>query len=396
MKKISLLVTIFLFSVPILFSQSLQMAESNYYRIYTDTDSETAEGIAAVMDSYLLLFNKYLHFDTDILTSKLKIRLFSNKTDFDTYLKNTVSKTSDGYVLLQYRDSSKNELVAYIIQDQEKMRKDFIHYGFIQFFKAYVNYPPLWLMNGLAVYFENTEYSMKDSTVTFKRNYDWVPTLKSAIAKGTTIPIDNMLVADYKDAASNISVFYAQSWGLIDFLLSSSYIDYNRILWDSLSALKEKASLEENESAVISKAFKWIDKETFASDFIKYAKSINTYSDLIVLGTNSYSEGKYSDALKYFKEAITIDASGEIPYYYMGLIYYVENDYTAAENYYHTSLKYSSDKDRVYYALAVNAFADSRLEDSQLYIKSISSRGMETYKDKLNVLISRINEKKKS
>ena len=396
MKKISFFGLIFIFAGSLLFAQSLQMAESNYYRIYTDLDTETAEGIVSVMDSYLLLFNKYLHFDTDKLPGKLKIRLYGSKSDFDSYLKNTVDRTAESYVLLQYSDPSKNELVAYAFSDYDKMRKNFIHYGFIQFFKAYVYYPPLWLMNGFAVYFENSSYNMEDGTVSFKENLDWVPTLKKAISTGTTIPIDRLLLADIPDITDKISVFYSQTWGMIDFLLSSSYIDYNRVLWDSLSALKKTASADENEAAVIAKAFKWINKEAFASDFVTYAKSINTYSDLIALGTDAYSKKDYKKAAEYFSEAIKLDSTKELPYYYLGLVNYAMNDYTAAENYYHTSLKYTSDKDRVYYALAVNAFADSRLEDSQLYIKSISNTGLKVYGDKLKVLEDRIAKDKKS
>ncbi len=396
MKRISFVVLISIFAGSLLFGQSMQMADSTYYRIYTDTDSKTAEDIVSVMDSYLLLFNKYLHFDTADLPGKLKIRLYSNKSDFNSYLKNAVSKTADSYVLLQYRDPSKNELVAYVASDLDKMRKDFIHYGFIQFMKAYIYYPPLWLMNGLAVYFENSSYNMEDGTVTFKENLDWVPTLKKAIAEGTTIPIDRLLLADIPDITDKLSIFYSQSWGMIDFLLSSSYIDYNRVLWDSLSALNKTATADENESAVISKAFTWINKETFATDFISYAKSIHTFSDLITMGTEAYSKKEYKKAQQYFMEALEKDSSREIPYYYLGLIHYALSDYTSAEDYYHTSLKYSEDKDRVYYALAVNAYADSRIDDSKLYIKSISESGLELYKDKISVLEQRITEESKS
>ena len=396
MKKISFVVLISIFTGSLLFGQSLQMADSTYYRIYTDTDKKTAEDIVSVMDSYLLLFNKYLHFDTAKLPGKLKIRLYSTKSDFDSYLKNTVSKTAESYVLLQYRDPSKNELVAYITSDLDKMRKDFIHYGFIQFMKAYIYYPPLWLMNGFAVYFENSSYSLEEGTVTFKENLDWVPTLKKAITDGTTIPIDRLLLADIPDITDKLSVFYSQSWGMIDFLLSSSYIDYNRVLWDSLSSLNKTATADENEAAVISSAFTWINKETFAADFISYVKSVHTFSDLIALGTDAYSKKEYEQAQQYFAEAIEKDSSREIPYYYLGLTNYALSDYTTAEDYYHTSLKYSSDKDRVFYALAVNAYADSRIDDSQLYIKSISERGKELYKDKISILEKRITEESKS
>ncbi len=395
MRKISFVIFLAAFVSPLIFSQSLQMAESKYYRVYTDTDIKTAEEIASGMDSYLSLFNKYLHFDTDNLPSKLKIRFFKDKKGFDSYLNMTVSRTSGNYVLLQYRDPSKNELVAYMLPDMDTMRKDFIHYGLIQFFKAYVYHPPLWMMSGFAVYFENTPFDEDSGTVTFRENYSWIPTLKKAISDGKTIAIDDLLAMDLPEAEKNLNVFYAQSWAMIDFLLSSKYLDYNRILWDSISALKRDASADENERAVISKAFKWVDKKTFAADFIEYAKSLKTFSELISDGINAYNGKDYSTAEKLFLDSINIDSENEIPYYYLGLIDYAKGDYTAAESFYHSALKYTSDKDRVYYALAVNAFADSRFEDVSFYIDSMSSGGKLKYKDTIKELTERIKEKKK-
>ncbi len=396
MKRISFILFVFVFSVASIYGQPLQMSESKYYRVYTDTGKDTAEKVASIMDSYLMLFNKYLHFDIDSLPSKMRIRLFGNKTDFDNYLNSIISRTSNSYVLLQYKDPAANELIAYVLSDQDRMRKDLIHYGLIQFFKAYISYPPLWLMNGFAVYFENTGYNLEDLTVTYRENYEWIPTLKKAVNDGKTIPIDKLLMLDLSDANNDINTFYAQSWGLVDFLLNSAYLDYNRLLWDSLSSLKKSASQKENETNAISKAFKWIDKEIFVADFVKYVKSKKTFADLINEGIKSYSEGSYGDAEKDFVAALSIEDTEEIPYYYLGLLNYARNDYSTAEYYYHAALQVSADKDIVYYALAVNALADNRYKDAEFYVESISKTGEITYKEKLEELTSRISEKKNS
>jgi len=298
------------------------MYDSRYYRMYTDMDKASAEKLTAIMDSYITFFNKYLHFDVDSLSSKLKIRLYSSKSSYDTYLTSVISKTSSSYVFLQYKDASKNELVAYSLADQNKMKKDLIHYGFVQFVKAFIPYPPLWLMNGFAVYFENSLYSEDKSEVVFKENHDWILTLKNVVNDGKTIPVDTLLILDLPQADKNINTFYAQTWGLVDFLINATYLDYNRLLWDSLSALKQTATRKENDALVIDRAFKWIDKKTFVTDFISYVNSLKTFSDLVKEGTEEYSKGEYKAGEKSFIAAMSIDDTVEIPYYYLGLINY--------------------------------------------------------------------------
>lgn len=392
MKRISALLFLSIFLTLSIFGQSLKMYESKYYRLFTDMDKTSAEDLTPIMDSYLNLFNKYLHFDTKNLPLRLKVRLYQNKADYDKYLKSVISETSNSYVFLQYKDSGKNELVAYILSNEEKMKKDLIHYGFIQYFKAFIPYPPLWIMNGFAVYFENCSYSMESKNVSFKENYDWIPTLRKVIQDRKTIPIDTILTIDLANANKTINSFYAQTWGLIDFLLNTSYPDYNRILWDALSSLSKTATRQENGAAVITKAFSWVNKKTFVSDFISYVGTLKTYNDLLNDGISAYSQGNYESAEKNFIAALSINKLKEIPYYYLGLINYARSDYSMAEHYYNTALQISTDKDRVYYALAVNAFADKRFEDVKFYLKSISSAGTKTYKDKINDLTSRMGK----
>ncbi len=394
MKRISIILFLVVFSSLSLWAQSLQMYNSKYYRMYTDIDKASAEKMTSIMDSYVSFFNKYLHFDIDNLSTKLKIRLYRTKSSYDAYLSSIISKTSDNYVFLQYKDVSKNELVAYTLSDQKKMEKDLIHYGFVQFMKAFIPYPPLWLMNGFAVYFEKTTYSTDKKEIVFKENYDWILTLKNVVTEGKTIPIDTLLILDLPEADKNINTFYAQTWGLIDFLINSKYLDYNRLLWDSLSALRSSATRQENDALVIAKAFKWIDKKTFVADFISYVHTLKTFSDLVKEGTEEYAKGGYDAAEKNFISAMSIDDTDETPYYYLGLINYARGDYSAAEYYYHTALQITDDKDRINYALAVNAFADNRFEDARFYIQSISAKGKETYKNSLKTLSLRMEKAK--
>ena len=105
MKKIIILLLIPVFFVIPLFSQTMEMAESNRYRVYSDISKDTAQYAATAMDEYFKLYNRYFHFDESILDSKLQIRIFKSKDGFDKYLSSIISKTSNSYVFLQYKNS---------------------------------------------------------------------------------------------------------------------------------------------------------------------------------------------------------------------------------------------------------------------------------------------------
>ena len=144
MKKIiCILLVLFLFVIPS-FSQTMEMAESNNYRVYSEISEENAVFVATAMDEYFDLYNRYFHFDANTLDSKLQIRIFDSKEGFDSYLSSIIEGTSTSYVFLQYKNTKKSELVIYLIDDIEKMTKTLIHHGFVQFIKTFIVQEEIW------------------------------------------------------------------------------------------------------------------------------------------------------------------------------------------------------------------------------------------------------------
>ncbi len=384
-----------LFAMPLL-SQTMQMAESNNYRVYSEISKENAQFIATAMDQYLDLYNQFFHFDKSGLKSKLQIRLFKTKEGFDEYLSAIIPDTSSSFVFLQYKNINKSELVVYLVDDIEKMTKMMIHHGFVQFLKTFIPEPPLWMQKGFAIYFEKSLYNSEDNTVIFRNNLDWAITLKKYISADRKDPlnqklfsISELLTIDNKTANKNINIFYAESWGLVNFLLNSKYREYNRVIWDAVSAMKPDASKTENEDAIAKTAFAWTEKNRFITDFYFYIDSLKTFNELVQDGIKLYSEGSLDEAERLFIKAMILDENNYIPYYYMGLINYGRKDYSMAEYYYHSTIDMGGDPDLGYYALGVNAYANSNQKDTLFYLNKVSAG---EYKAKADQLIASVNE----
>jgi len=395
MKKIVILLLISIIIVLPSFSQSMEMAESTNYRVFSELGKENAEYVAKAMDQYFKLYNQFFHFNNNNLESKLQIRLFSTKNDFDNYLKSIISQTSSSYVYLQYKNTKKSELVTYVMDDLDKMKRTLVHHGFVQFLKSFIKQPPLWIQKGFAVYFEKSIYNDKDNTVTFQNNLDWAVTLKKYIVADRKDPLNQklfsipeLLTIDSVTANKSINVFYAESWGLVSFLINSEYKEYNRVLWDSLSSLQPDAEKKDNEASVIKTAFKWTDNNTFLSDFYFYAESLKTFNELVQDGIKLYSAGSSGEAERIFIKAMIIDEGNYIPYYYMGLINYGRKDYTMAEYYYQTTLEKGGNQDLLNYALGVNSYADNNMEDAVFYLSKITTGNYYTKATELMEVIS--------
>src|SRR3989304_9534266 len=65
---------------------------TDHYRIFYEGTEQSAQTFSVKMEACLELYNSVLHFDLTKLTVKLKIRVFSNKTGFDAYLKTIIKE----------------------------------------------------------------------------------------------------------------------------------------------------------------------------------------------------------------------------------------------------------------------------------------------------------------
>jgi len=401
MKKIIILTAVFLCLAGVIFAQSpsLFVTESDYYRVYSEISSQNADNIANRLEAYADLFNNYLRFDMKKLDVKLNVRIFSDKSRFDSYLTSVVNDTKDNFVYLQYSSLKKSELVCFDIEDEKVFETALIRHAFIQFFKAFIKNPPLWMQQGFAVYFEKSTYDDEHDFAIYKENLGWLDTLKNLIGENSSYPnssepslltLSKLLDPDTATLVNKGDIFHAESWGFLMFLLNSENKNYNRLLWDTISVLEPDASVKENEQYIYNKTFNWVNEYLLFTDFTTYLASIKTFPDVVKDGVDLYTLANYEDAEKAFIKAISLDGSHYIPYYYLGLIHYTKQDYSLAEYYYQSSLMLGADQALVYYALGVNAFADNRYDDSENYLLEAVTIDPDTYSGKTESLLERI------
>lgn len=381
----------------VLYSQNgtFYMQESTNYRVYSDLSNEHADEIAGEMEAYVKLYQEFFHFPAEELSGKMTIRMFTDKDAYTAYVSGFIEEVHDDFVFLQYKDATRSELVAF---DSGDIQRALVHHGSIQFMKAFISEPPLWLQKGIAVYLEKSYIDPETGNAVFKVNYDWVPFLKELHAKDNPqrIPVTSLLSITIDDANAKIDSFYAQSWALLSFFVESNQKRYNRLLWETLRALKNESTRHENESQILTYGFTWVNKEEFDKDFNLYVQGLKSFAELVRLGVDEYSFEKNDTAEELFREALRIEPDNYIPYYYLGLIQYRKNDFPLSEYYYRESLDKGSEPALTYYALGINAYAGNNLSDAMEYLRLARENDPEKYGKKATELMTQIQEEMNS
>ena len=382
--------------VPALFAvaqsdDSFDSVQSEHYRVLSEVGTDQAARTASKLEAMLELYNEYFHFDVDQLEQRFTVRIFEDKEGYDDYLNRVLGETREDFVYLHYGNTSRNELVGY---DQEGREYDLSlsHQSFIQFVRTFIDNPPLWLREGFAVFFEQTEYDDQFESVLYRENLSWLGRLKEIVSNDELIPVPQMLSMGVEDARDRIDVFYPQAWGMVSFLVNSEHKDVNRILWDTISALQPEASLSENVERVKQEVLKWVDMDQLSSRFVSYVESRRSFRGLVEEGMDLYDGDEKKQAEELFVKALNLRTDNYIPYYYLGLINYDRDNYELAEFYYNKALDSGSAKALTYYALGVNAYADQRFDEAQDYLEQTLGLNSETYGPKAEQLLSRLED----
>ena len=393
MKKAALYIPMLLLLAPLTAtaqSPASYEAAAKYYQITSEVSQEHAVSMGKNLDALFDIFNSYFRFDAAALPAKLKVRILANKQRYDEYLHRFVPRSRDDFTYLHYTDPSKCELVGYAEEDPD-FRLALNHQAFIQFLRAFIVNPPLWMREGFAVYFENITFDPVAGTVLYQENLAWLDTLKDMAAKKgeKLMPIHDIMTLDPDGVRGNLETFYPQAWGIVSFLTGTRDPNYSRLLWDSITLLSPSASLDENQKNVYDRVFKWYNERTLTADFITYVDSRKSFRSLVQGGIDLYSANNLEEALKLFDEAAKIDENNFVPYYYRGLIHYARKEYAAADKQYAASLAKGAQPALIYYAMGINALADGRIDAALESLKKAGDADP-AYKQKAEDLSKRI------
>lgn len=370
----------------------LAQARGERYAVYSELGEANAAELAAKLDALFGVYNRYLRFDATALSVPLRVRLFATKAAFDAYLEKVVGQTREDFVYLHYSTVERSELVLFAKADPEDFAASLAHQAFVQFLKAFVPNPPLWIQEGFAVYFESVRPDPASGKVDFPENTAWLETVKSLNARGALMSPAQLLAVGLDESRAKRDVFYPQSWAFVAFLSGSPDRSYNRFLWDAISSLDPKAGFETNMAKTKRMFDAWYAADRAEEDFLAWIDSQKTFADLVTDGVAAYGAGDIEGAGKIFSLALEKNETNYIPYYYLGLVAYAKSDFALADFYYKSALELGCDPAVTNYALGINAFASNRFEDARSYLEFAKSSAPERYTAKVDELVARIEK----
>ncbi len=370
----------------------LYTAETAHYRVFSEASQSQAEEIGRRMEACLRLYNDIFHFDLAELGAKMRVRVLKDAAGFNAYLTKILSQTRADFVFVAYSDPEKSELLCYP-RDEKSFSSSLIHQGCIQFLKAFVANPPVWLREGVATALEAAAWDARSASYVPRPNFAWLDTLKTIIRGETPqklIPLTDLLMLSREMAQSQPEVFYPQSWGLVHFLLSSPDRTYSRIIWDAISAIDPKATLDENSLRARRRAFSWVGEEALTRDFEAYILAQKTAGEWLREGMDAYGKGDLPAADAALARSVEIEPDNGAGWYYLGLVSYTRKDYAKAEELYLKAFQLGVNAGLINYALGVNAFAAGKTDMAVKYLQFARDADKAAYGEKVDALIKRI------
>jgi tetratricopeptide (TPR) repeat protein len=367
-------------------------AVSEHYRVSSETSQSQAEEVSRRMEACLRLYNDLFHFDLALLPAKLNVRVMRDMASFNTYLTKVLSQTRTDFVFIAYSDPEKSELLCFP-KEEKAFSSSLVHQGCIQFLKAFIANPPVWLREGTASALEAAVWDPKGSEYAAKPNYGGLEELKSIVWGETAeklIPFSDFLMRSRELAQAQAEVFYPQSWGLVHFLLASPDKTYNRMLWDAITAIDPKAGLEENSQKVRARAFSWVSEEKLRQDFESFILSLRTAGELVRDGVESYGKADFAKAEEAFSRSVALEPENGPAWYYLGLVAYSKKDYPKAEDMYMKAFQLGTNAALINYAIGVNAYAAGKPDAATKYLKMARDADKAAYGEKVDALLKRI------
>jgi tetratricopeptide (TPR) repeat protein len=378
-------------AAPALAGAVFGQAASDHYVVLSELGQDRANALSRQLEALFGLYDGFFRYDATSLKAKLNVREFKDKAGFDIYMNQIVGQSKDDFVYLHYPSPERSELLVFS-KDEPDFSASLAHQGFVQFIKAFIPNPPLWVREGVAVCFESARWDDKAGKLDFPENLAWLETVKSLKDRSLLLPLDKLLAIGQDEARTELDVFYPQAWALTSFLLNSDDKAYNRLLWDAVAALRKDASLEDNQLAVSRLVTTWYGSDVVEKAFAAYLVQRKTFPELVALGVRKYADKTWSEANDAFVAAQSMNATSYVPEYYLGLIAYAQNDFDGADAHYKQALQLGCDPAITNYALGVNAYAQNRLDDAKGFLKIARDAAPDRYGDKVDSLIAKIGK----
>jgi tetratricopeptide (TPR) repeat protein len=325
-------------------------------------------------------FNKVFCFNPALLSSPLRVRVFTDRREYDSYVTSKLGSTRAGAVYLHYNNPANRELV--ILQGSVEEKTVVPHQAFVQFLRAFVPGAPAWIREGFAVYFTTLAFNREKNVLEYEENLSWLETVKKS-----ALSPEAVLQADTGGTPAN---FQAYAWSLVSFFLAEPNSSYYRSLTDAFTFLAPGASPQDNSRAVYNRLTLFSSIAVLTRDYNAYITFKRTFAELIDEGQRAYGVKNYATAAEFFQKAAVLKPDHYAPPYYLGLLAYEDKKYAEAESFYKTALDYGAEKALVQYARGVNAAASGKKAEAVAFLEEASAADPARYKARAEDLIKRL------
>ncbi len=332
---------------------------STHYSIRTQGTAQNARTIAIQLEAMYRFFNNYFHFPTNQENPPLRVLIFSSRQLFDEHIQSLVNVSYDGFIYLHYGRPQRNELIGFVSDDAE-VASSFVRQAFLQFLRAHITNPPLWLSEGFSTYVRNATYNPQTQSIMFNESISRAKSLQIIIERSNgklTLPIESVLTSTRETLQQNSADFYHSAWGLIAYLLNTDEADHARILWGSIARLMPSASFANNQETLQTYEYDWINYPELENAIVSYIKDYETPYILLGRGQKLMQEEKYAEAEKTFARVIELDSEESSGYYYRGLANYHQKNYVLAIAFYEEAIHYGLDENFGLFAIALSRYA---------------------------------------
>ena len=338
------------------------------------------------LEQRFAVYNSIFRFDPALLVSPLRVRVFTDKDEYDSYVGSRLGNPRPGAVYLHYRSPENRELV--ILEGSEEERRLIPHQAFIQFLRAFIPDPPAWIREGFAVYFNTLEFDRASDALVYEENLIWLETAKSLTVDPETVFLADSSFTETSQASAAGSGFHAASWSLVSFFMADKNSEYYRALTDSFMVLSPGATVEENSRAMYRRLTLFSPIDVLTGNYNAFIAGKKTFAELVEEGQKAYDAGNSAAAEDFFRRAAELRSSHHIPCYYLGLLAYGDKKYNEAEEFYLMALNNGAERALIQYARGVNAAAAGRRSEALVFLEEASAE--ERYKARSDELIRRL------
>jgi tetratricopeptide (TPR) repeat protein len=370
---------------------ALGPTEGKHYLVTSTLGAERSAKLLVRLEDLFSLFARVFRFDEGHLQGKLIVREFGTKADFDAYLLKSAGETRGDFVYIHYPSALKRELLLFSKPEPE-FSASLAHQAFVQYLKAFIQDPPLWLRDGFAVCFETVRWKEAGAESSFAENLAWLETVKALKAKNTLIKLDRLFEASPEDARAAVEVFYPEAWAFVSFLVNDTEGDYSRLLWETIATLGPASSLADNQGAFARRVGTWYGLDALEKAFGEYVDSRKTYPELVALGTEQYNKKEYDRAGTSFAEAQRLDPNAFVVPYYLGLIAYSKAQYQQADAFYKQALALGCDKPTANYALGLNSIARGLNDEGASFLSLAATANPDRYRARVDDILKRLGK----